>query len=112
MAGEIAAVDGRYVMRRQRLQSPRFVPVVEVTSITLQTLHGLIVQVHMGERRSSAGDRIEIDGKTVVLQQANLNPFDYAAITGAEPLILLACLSALAGAALALGTEWIAAKMK
>lgn len=55
---------------------------------------------------------VDSHGKTVVLQQANLNPFDYAAITGAEPLILLACLSALAGAILALGTEWIAAKMK
>jgi putative membrane protein len=51
-------------------------------------------------------------GKTVVLQQMNLNPLDYAAVTGAEPLILLACLSAVAGAALVLGTEWIATKMK
>lgn len=55
---------------------------------------------------------VDSHGKTVVLQQSNLNPLDYTAITGAEPMILLACVSALVGAALVLGTEWLAAKMK
>lgn len=55
---------------------------------------------------------VDSHGKTVVLQQANLNPFDYTAVIGNEPMILLACLSALAGAGLVLGTEWAAAKMK
>lgn len=55
---------------------------------------------------------VDSHGKIVVLQQANLNPFDYTAVTSAEPMILLACVSALAGALLVLGTEWLAEKMK
>jgi len=55
---------------------------------------------------------VDSHGKTVVLQQSNLNPFDYTAVTGTEPMILLACVCALLGAALVLGTEWLAAKMK
>lgn len=55
---------------------------------------------------------LDSHGKTVVLQQANLSPFDYAAVTGADPTLLLACLCALAGAALALGTEFIAEYLK
>lgn len=55
---------------------------------------------------------VDSHGKTVALQQANLNPFDYTAVTGADPMILLAVVCAVAGAVLVLGTEWIAAKMK
>lgn len=51
-------------------------------------------------------------GNTVVLQQINLSPFDYSAVTGSDPMILLALVSALAGAALALGTELIAEQLK
>jgi putative membrane protein len=83
-------------------------------AVTLATLIGFLVgslNVTWPWKQALA-TTVDSHGKTVVLQQANLNPFDYLTITGAEPLILLACLSAVAGAALVLGTEWAAAKMK
>jgi putative membrane protein len=55
---------------------------------------------------------VDSHGRTIVLQQSNLNPLDYTAVTGGEPLILLAVLSAIAGALLVLVTEWAATKMK
>jgi hypothetical protein len=39
VGGEIAAVYGRYIARFQRLQMPRFVPVVKVTTAQRQSLH-------------------------------------------------------------------------
>ena len=40
MAGEIAAVDARYVERQQRPQRPRVVPVVEMAAMGIQLLDG------------------------------------------------------------------------
>jgi putative membrane protein len=54
---------------------------------------------------------VDSHGRTIVLQQENLNPLNYMAVTGSEPLILLAIVSAIAGAALVLITEWTATKM-
>lgn len=51
-------------------------------------------------------------GRTVVLQQENLNPFNYLAITGSEPSIGLALLWALLGMALVLGVEFVALWIK
>lgn len=55
---------------------------------------------------------VDSHGKTVVLQQANLNPFEYLAVTGSEPNILLASLCALSGILLVIVTEYVAAKLK
>ena len=55
---------------------------------------------------------VDSHGKTIVLQQANLNPFEYAAVIGAEPHILLACVAAVMGAVVVLGTEYVAEKMR
>lgn len=44
-------------------------------------------------------------GRTVVLQQENLNPFNFLAVTGSEPTIGLAILWAFLGVALVLGVE-------
>lgn len=83
-------------------------------AITLATLIGFLVgslNVTWPWKQALV-TTVDSHGKTVVLQQSNLTPFDYTAITGAEPMILLACLSALVGAALVLGTEWLAARMQ
>ena len=52
------------------------------------------------------------DGKTVVLQQENLNPFNYLSVTGTEPTIGLALLWAFLGIALVIGVEMIAMWIK
>lgn len=54
---------------------------------------------------------VDSHGATIVLQQANLSPFNYTVVTGADPTILLACLCALAGAILVVGTEYLAEKL-
>lgn len=52
------------------------------------------------------------DGKTVVLQQENLNPLNYLSVTGTEPTIGLALLWAFLGVALVIGVEMIAMWIK
>src|SRR5690606_20896905 len=52
------------------------------------------------------------DGKTVVLQQENLNPLNYLSVTGTEPTIGLALLWAFLGIALVIGVEMIAMWIK
>lgn len=52
------------------------------------------------------------DGRTVVLQQENVNPLNYVAITGNEPAVWLAILWAGLGIALVLGIELIAMWIK
>lgn len=52
------------------------------------------------------------DGTVVVLQQENLSPFNFLAVTGNEPTIGLALLWAALGVALLVGVEWVAAWMK
>lgn len=52
------------------------------------------------------------DGTTVVLQQENVNPLNYMAITGNEPTIGLAILWAFLGVVLVLGVELVALWMK
>jgi putative membrane protein len=52
------------------------------------------------------------DGKTVVLQQENLNPLNYLSVTGTEPTIGLALLWAFLGVALVIGVEMIALWIK
>ena len=47
-------------------------------------------------------------GRTVVLQQENLNPANYLAVTGSEPMIGLALLWAALGVVLVLGVEFVA----
>lgn len=51
-------------------------------------------------------------GRTIALQQENLNPFNYMAITGNDPSILLAILWALAGVLLVVGVEMTAMWLK
>lgn len=51
-------------------------------------------------------------GRTVVLQQENLNPLNYLAVTGSEPHIGLAVLWAFLGVALVLGVELAAVWIK
>lgn len=52
------------------------------------------------------------DGRVVVLQQENLSPFDYLAVTGTDPQLLLAILWAAAGIVLVLGVELVAVLIK
>ena len=52
------------------------------------------------------------DGTVVVLQQENLNPFNFLAVTGNEPTIGFAVLCALLGVALVLGVELAAMWIK
>ncbi len=52
------------------------------------------------------------EGRTVVLQQENLNPMNYLAVTGNEPTIGLAVLWAFLGIALVLGVELVALWIK
>lgn len=52
------------------------------------------------------------DGTVVVLQQENLNPFNFLAVTGNEPTIGLAILWAFLGVALVLGVELAAIWIK
>jgi putative membrane protein len=54
---------------------------------------------------------VDSHGKTIVLHQVNLLPGDYAAIIGADPMVLMACLCAFLGAALVVSTEWLAEKL-
>ncbi len=52
------------------------------------------------------------DGRVVVLQQENLSPFDYLAVTGTDAQLGLALACAAAGVLLVLGVEWIAVWIK
>lgn len=52
------------------------------------------------------------DGRTVVLQQENLNPLNYLAVTGNDPTIGLAVLWAFLGVALVIGIEMAATWIK
>jgi putative membrane protein len=52
------------------------------------------------------------DGSVVVLQQENLNPFNFLAVTGSEPTIGLAILWAFLGVALVLSVELAALWLK
>lgn len=52
------------------------------------------------------------EGRTVVLQQENLNPLNYMAVTGNEPTIGLAALWAFLGIALVIGIEMAAMWIK
>lgn len=83
-------------------------------SITLATLIGFLVgslNVTWPWKQALV-TTVDSHGKTVVLQTANLNPFEYTAVTGADPLLLLAVGCAIAGAALVIGTEYIAEKLQ
>lgn len=51
-------------------------------------------------------------GRTVALQQENLNPLNYMAVTGNEPTIVLAIVWALAGVLLVVGVEAAAVWLK
>lgn len=51
-------------------------------------------------------------GRTVALQQENLNPLNYMAVTGNEPTIVLALVWALAGVLLVVGVEAAAVWLK
>jgi putative membrane protein len=51
-------------------------------------------------------------GRTIALQQENLNPLNYMAVTGTEPSILLAIVWALAGVLLVVGVEMTAMWLK
>jgi putative membrane protein len=55
---------------------------------------------------------VKEDGTTVVLQQENINPLHFLAVTGNEPQIGLAILWAFLGAALVLGVEIVALWIK
>lgn len=55
---------------------------------------------------------VDSHGRTVVLQQVNLNPLDYLAVTGNEPTIVWALVWALAGVALVAGVELTANWLK
>lgn len=55
---------------------------------------------------------VDSDGNIVVLQQANLSPFEYLSVTGVEPMLVAACLSALAGVLLVVVTEYVAHRLK
>ena len=64
MAGEVAAVDRRDVARRQRLQGPRVVPVVEVAVVALERCHGAKASRRALDQRAG-GDVAEIVGGEV-----------------------------------------------
>jgi len=51
-------------------------------------------------------------GRTVVLQQENLNPLNYLAVTGNEPTLVWAIMWALLGVLLVVGVEFTAAWLK
>lgn len=55
---------------------------------------------------------VDSHGRTIALQQENLNPLNYMAVTGNEPTILLAIVWALAGVLLVVGIEFIAGWLK
>ncbi len=55
---------------------------------------------------------VDSHGNTVILQQANLSPFDYAAVTGQDPTLLLAVLCAVIGVLVVIGTERLAEKLQ
>lgn len=55
---------------------------------------------------------VDSHGRTVVLQQENLNPLNYLAVTGNEPTIVLAIVWALIGVGLVAGVELTANWLK
>lgn len=55
---------------------------------------------------------VKSDGTTVVLQHQNLSPFNFFAVTGNEPQLVLAILWALIGVVLVLGVEFVAVWIK
>lgn len=55
---------------------------------------------------------VDSHGRTVVLQQENINPFNYLAVTGNEPNLVLAIICALAGIGLVVGVELTANWLK
>lgn len=55
---------------------------------------------------------VDSHGRTIALQQENLNPLNYMAVTGSEPTIVLAIVWALAGVLLVVGVEVIASWLK
>lgn len=55
---------------------------------------------------------VDSHGRTIALQQENLNPLNYMAVTGNEPTIVLAIVWALAGVLLVIGIEFIAGWLK
>lgn len=55
---------------------------------------------------------VDSHGRTVVLQQENLNPLDYFAVTGSDPTILWAIVWALVGVGLVAGVELTANWLK
>jgi putative membrane protein len=55
---------------------------------------------------------VDSHGRTVVLQQENVNPLNYLAVTGNEPTILLAIVWALIGVGLVAGVELTANWLK
>lgn len=55
---------------------------------------------------------VDSHGRTIALQQENLSPFNYMAVTGSEPTIVLAVVWALAGVLLVVGVEIIAGWLK
>jgi putative membrane protein len=83
-------------------------------SVTLATLIGFLVgSLYVTwPWKQVLSTTVDSDGNTVVLQQANLSPFEYLAVTGVEPTLLAACLAALAGVLLVVVTEYVALKLK
>jgi putative membrane protein len=55
---------------------------------------------------------VDSHGRTIALQQENLNPLNYMAVTGSEPTIVLAVVWALAGVLLVAGVEFAASWLK
>lgn len=55
---------------------------------------------------------VDSHGRTIALQQENLNPLNYMAVTGSEPTIVLAVVWAFAGVLLVVGVEVIAGWLK
>jgi putative membrane protein len=55
---------------------------------------------------------VDSHGRTVVLQQENINPLNYFAVTGSEPTIMLAIVWALLGVGLVAGVELTANWLK
>jgi putative membrane protein len=55
---------------------------------------------------------VDSHGRTVVLQQENLNPLNYLTVTGNEPVIIWAIVWALVGVGLVAGVELTANWLK
>jgi putative membrane protein len=54
--------------------------------------------------------RINSSGEQIPLNEAGVNPFNYADIVGQDPQLLMACLFAVVGITLVLGVEWAGAR--